>query len=300
MRRALLLAAAALALAATPAGATEHVIDMPGKYFAPAAATLLVGDTITWKNSDAFGHDMAALDGSFESGLLGTGGRFSVTFQRSGHVAYRCTIHPFMAGVLDVYAFQLRGPTGALPAGRRAVLRGLAPGGVTTVTIEQRRPDGTWAPVLTVPVSAEGSFRASVVPTGPAVYRAVAAGDPSLPLRLPVGARLETSVRQLKHGRTAIRATAHPAQEGAVAALQLYSRERFRWRQVAHTRVDRHSRASFVVSLPRRYAARVVLLKGRHGYGASIGPTRHVGPGRSRARRQRPATPPMEHGAHHH
>lgn len=125
------------------------------------------------------------------------------------------------------------------------------------------------------------------------------AGDPSLPLRLPVGARLETSVKRLKGGRTAIRANARPAQAGALAALHLYSRERYRWRQVAHARVDRRSRVSFVVSLPRRYAARVVLLKGRHGYGPSVGPLRHVGPGSSRGRRHRPATPHTEHGAHH-
>jgi plastocyanin len=296
MRRMLLLAATGLAFAATPAGATEHVVDMPGKYFQPANTSLLAGDTVTWKNSDAFGHDIAARDGSFESGLLSTGGRFSFTFQRSGHVAYRCTIHPFMAGTLDVYAFELQRPAGLLSAGRRAVLRGLAPGGVTSVTIEQRRRDGTWAPVVTVPVGAGGAFRATVVPTGPAVYRAVAAGDPSRPLRLPVGARLETTVKRLTRGRTAIRATARPAQTGAVAALQLYSRERYRWRQVAHTRVDRRSRASFVVSLPRRYAARVVLLDGRGGYGPAVGPTRHAGPGRSpRARRHRPAMPPHMH-----
>jgi hypothetical protein len=110
-----------------------------------------------------------------------------------------------------------------------------------------------------------------------------------------VGARLETSVRRLAGGRTAIRATARPAQVGATAALQLYSRERYRWRQVAHTRVDRHSRASFVLSLPRRYAARVVLLNGRRGYGPAVGPLRRVGPSR-----HRPAAPRMEHGAHHH
>jgi plastocyanin len=295
MRRILLLAATAVALAATPAGAAEHVVSMPGKYFAPATATLLVGDTVTWKNSDAFGHDVAALGGAFESGLLSTGGRFSVTFHQSGHVAYRCTIHPFMAGSLDVYAFELRRPGGVLSAGRRALLRGLAPGGVSAVTIEQRRADGSWAPVVTVPVGAGGAFRAGVVPTGPAVYRAVAAGDSSLPLRLPVGARLATSVKQLARGRTAIRATAHPAQAGAVAALQLYSRERFRWRQVAHARVDRRSRASFVVSLPRRYGARVVLLNGRRGYGPAVGPLRHVGPGPARARRHRPAMPHMHH-----
>ena len=295
MRRMLLLAAAGLALAATPAGAAEHVVDMPGKYFQPAATSLLVGDTVTWKNSDAFGHDIAALDGSFESGLLSTGGHFSFTFQRSGHVAYRCTIHPFMAGTLDVYAFQLRRPAGVLSAGRRAVLSGLAPGGVTSVTIEQRRPDGTWAPVVTRPRGRGrrvpghgGAGGARGLPRG-------RGGRPSRPLRLPVGARLETTVKQLAGGRTAIRATARQAQTGAVAALQLYSRERYRWRQVAHTRVDRRSQASFVVSLPRRYAARVVLLNGRGGYGPAVGPTRRVGPGRSRARRHRPAMPHMHH-----
>ena len=73
-----------------------------------------------------------------------------------------------MTGSLDVYAFELHGPAGALSAGRRAVLSGLAPGGVRAVTIEQRRADGIWAAVVTVPVGADGSFRAAVVPTGPA------------------------------------------------------------------------------------------------------------------------------------
>ncbi len=295
MRLALALAAAGLALAAAPAGAREHVVNMPAKFFTPPSTTVLIGDTVTWTNSDAVGHDVAALGGAFESGLMAPGARFSVTFQHSGHVAYRCTIHPFMAGSLDIYAFQLQGPDGVVAAGQPAVLQGQAPGGVGAVTIEQRQPDGSWALVITVPVAGDGSFRARVVPTRPGVYRAVAAGDPSLPLPLPVGARLVTSVRRLKGGRVAIRALARPAQAGAPAALQLYSRERYRWRQVAHTRVDRHSRASFVISPPGRYAARVVLLKGRGGYGASVGPVRHVGPPGSGARRHR-----MPHAPHHH
>ncbi|MEA2136142.1 MAG: hypothetical protein QOC68_4051 [Solirubrobacteraceae bacterium] len=297
MRLAFAFAAAGLALAAAPADAREHVVNMPGKFFTPPATTLLVGDSVTWTNSDAVGHDVAALGGAFESGLMGSGARFSVTFQHSGHVAYRCTIHPFMAGTLDVYAFQLQGPSGVIAAGRPAVLQGQAPGGVPAVTIEQQQPDGSWAAVVTVPVAADGSFRARVVPTRPGVYRATAAGDPSLPLSLPVGARLETSVRRLKGGRVAIRAVARPAQAGAPAALQLYSRERYRWRQVAHTRVDRRSRASFVVSPPHRYAARVVLLKGRGGYGASVGPVRHVGPPGSGSRRHRR---PAQRMPHHH
>jgi hypothetical protein len=123
------------------------------------------------------------------------------------------------------------------------------------------------------------------------VYRAIGDAGPSLPLSLKVGARLETTVRRLRGGRFAIRATARPAQPGAPAALQLYSRERFRWLQVAHARVDRRSRVSFAVSPPGRYAARVVLLRGRGGYGASIGPTRHIG-GHAEQRRAAPRMHP--------
>jgi hypothetical protein len=208
---------------------------------------------------------------------MNDGGRFTVSFDHPGHIAYRCTIHPFMAGTLDVYAFELRGPTGPVSAGERAVLRGLAPSGTRAVTIEQRRPNGSWAAVATVPVAGDGSFRAAVVPRAPSLYRAVAGDQPSLPLRLPVGARLKTSVRRLRGGRVAIRAVARPAQAGALAALQLYSRERYRWRQVAHARVDRRSRVTFVLSPPRRYAARVVILRGRHGYGPAVGPVQHIG-----------------------
>ena len=289
---------AALALAAAPAGAhaATRVVDMPGKFFVPPTLSVLTDDTVTWANSDSFDHDVAALDGSFDSGRMSTGARYSVTFQAPGRVAYRCTLHPFMAGSVEVFAFQLLGPDRAVAAGSPAVLHGLVPPGTGAVRVEQRRPDGSWVQVAVVVPKPDGSFRARVVPRGPAVYRAIADAGPSAPLALPVGARLDTTVRRLRGGRFAVRATARPAQPGTPAALQLYSRERFRWRQVAHARVDRHSRVSFVVSPPGRYAARIVLLRGRGGYGASVGPTRHIG-GRGAPRRARPAPRP-EH--HHH
>ena len=114
------------------------------------------------------------------------------------------------------------------------------------VRIESRTPTGTaWAPVTAVAPAPDGSFRAQVRPAAPTVYRAVTDAGPSLPLPLKVGARLDTTVKRLKSGRYAIRATAQPAQPGALAALQLYSRERFRWRQVAHARIGRDSRVTF-------------------------------------------------------
>jgi plastocyanin len=277
VRRALPLAVLALAASPAAAAASERVVDMPAKYFDPANVTALAGDTVTWTNSDTIEHDVAQLDGAFDSGRLGPGGRFSYTFSQPGHYAYRCTIHAFMAGSIDVYAFQLLGPDHPVSIGRPAVLHGIAPAGTPLVRIEARRADGTWAPVTAVVPDADGTFRARVTPTAPTVYRAIADAGPSLPLPLKVGARLDTAVKRLHGGRYAITATAKPAQPGAPAALQLYSRERFAWRQVAHTTVGRDSKARFTISPPGHYAARVVLLRGKRGYGASIGPTKHLG-----------------------
>ncbi len=279
MRRALAPALLAFAAAAAaPAGAAERSVTMPGKFFEPPTVTALVGDTVTWSNSDVFAHDVEALDASFDSGSMAPGAKFSVRFDRAGRVPYRCTIHPFMAGTIEVYAFELRGPAVATAVRRRAVLRGTAPGGVRTVTIEQRRRDGSYAAVATAAVAPGGSFRAAVVPTGPAVYRAVAGGETSLPLALPVSARLATTARRLHGGRVLLHTVARPAQPGAPAALQLYSRERYAWRQVAHGRLDGRSRVSFTVRTGRPLRARVVLLKGRKGYAPAVGPQRRIRP----------------------
>ena len=294
MRRALVTAALLLAAAAPAAGAAERTVNMPGKFFVPGNLTVLAGDTVTWTNGDAFDHDVASLTGAFDSGHIPPGARFSYTFPISGHFAYRCTIHPFMAGVVDVYAFQLLGPSGPIAAGSPVTLRGLAPAGTQSVRIEARQPDLTWAAVATAVPGADGAFKVRVTPAAPTTYRGVVAAGPSLPLPLRVGAALDTKVKRLKRGGYRIRVTAKPAQAGAPAALQLYSRERFRWRQVAHAALGRDSRVSFTVSPPGRYAARVVLLRGKGGYGASVGRTVHLG-GRARHR-----AAPMPPGHHHH
>jgi plastocyanin len=282
-RLALTVAASAIAVMPVSAHAASRTVDMPGKYFEPANLTLLAGDTVTWSNSDFNAHDVEALDGSFDSGNMGRGAKFSFTFAHPGRVPYRCTLHPFMSGSIDVFAFALRGPASPVAVRRRAYLRGIAPSGVPIVTIEQRRPDGSFAAIASAPAASNGAFRAAVFPAAPTVYRAVAGGNPSLPLALPVSARLRTTARRLRGGRVSLRTHASPAQAGAPAALQLYSRERFRWKQVAHGRLDRGSAITFTVRSKRRLRARVVLLRGRGGYAAAVGPQRRIAPARRRS-----------------
>ena len=272
MRRALLPAAVVLAVAAPSTDAIERTVDMPDKFFVPQNLTVLAGDTVTWTNSDQFDHDISALNGAFDSGHVSPGARFSHQFTLTGHYAYRCTIHPFMAGAVDVYAFQLLGPTGAISAGSPVTLHGIAPGGTSSVRIEARRPDLTWAPVTAVAPAPDGSFRVR--------------GDPRRPHHLSRGRRgrpepAAAAARRggARHARDAPKGRAlqdprdRPAGPGRRARRAPALLARALPLAPGRARdVDRSSRVSFTVSPPGRYAARVVLLNGKGGYGRSCRP----------------------------
>lgn len=71
----------------------------------PNPVTLsVVGSTVTWSNTDtaSSGHDVAADNGSFDSGLMANGARFSFTFQSRGTFPYHCVRHPGMVGTVIV------------------------------------------------------------------------------------------------------------------------------------------------------------------------------------------------------
>ena len=77
-------------------------IEMNGFAFSPDKVTVKVGTTVTWTNQDPAGHDVAASDGSFRSGILNQGETFSFQFNQPGTYAYGCTIHPSMQGEITV------------------------------------------------------------------------------------------------------------------------------------------------------------------------------------------------------
>ena len=93
--------AAAPSASALPAAAGSAV-TVANFSFQPATITVPVGTTVTWTNTDSAGHTVAADDGSFTSGTLGTGAMFGQTFSTAGTFAYHCSIHASMTGTVVV------------------------------------------------------------------------------------------------------------------------------------------------------------------------------------------------------
>jgi plastocyanin len=88
-----------------PAGVTIHDGGDPTTWgYTPASTTVAAGQSVTWTNSGAFGHDASSTDGSWKTPLLNTGGSASITFSTPGTYSYICTPHPWMLGTIVVTA----------------------------------------------------------------------------------------------------------------------------------------------------------------------------------------------------
>ena len=70
--------------------------------FGPNVLEVTAGTTVTWTNNDGANHTVTADDGSFDSGALGSGGTFSVTFDTPGTYTYHCGFHGQMTGTVVV------------------------------------------------------------------------------------------------------------------------------------------------------------------------------------------------------
>jgi plastocyanin len=64
--------------------------------------TVRNGATVTWANADSLVHNVAANNGSFNSGTLAPGRNFNFTFSTNGTFPYHCNIHPTMTGSVTV------------------------------------------------------------------------------------------------------------------------------------------------------------------------------------------------------
>jgi plastocyanin len=101
---ALTLFIAAVACAASPAGAAQApTVVMAREFmFAPASLTVPAGATVTWTNRDDEPHTIVSDAGLFRSGALDTDQSFSFRFDKPGTYHYLCSIHPRMVGTIIV------------------------------------------------------------------------------------------------------------------------------------------------------------------------------------------------------
>ncbi|MFD0365877.1 cupredoxin family copper-binding protein [Nocardia sp. GCM10030253] len=79
-------------------------VDVDNMKFAPADATVKVGDTVTWKFSDSVPHNVQGI-GDRAMGInspIFDKGEWSYTFTAPGNYRYLCSLHPQMRGSITV------------------------------------------------------------------------------------------------------------------------------------------------------------------------------------------------------
>ena len=70
--------------------------------FSPPTLAVKAGDTVIWKNKDAFPHNATAENKSFRSAEIQSGQSWKFKVRNKGEFPYVCTLHPGMKAVLTV------------------------------------------------------------------------------------------------------------------------------------------------------------------------------------------------------
>ena len=82
-----------------------NTVSIVGMSFSPASLTVKAGTTVTWTNNDNMTHTVTSDGGSFDSGDITVGSKYSKVFATTGSFAYHCSIHPTMKGTITVTAY---------------------------------------------------------------------------------------------------------------------------------------------------------------------------------------------------
>lgn len=101
---ALLVLAGGFSVVTPPATAADVGVAVIDDDFQPAVIAIAPGDVVTWTNTGVRVHNVVAVDGLWTSPRLPSGDTFSRSFDTPGSFAYLCTIHPWMAGRVEVAA----------------------------------------------------------------------------------------------------------------------------------------------------------------------------------------------------
>jgi plastocyanin len=256
----------------------EQPVSIQFAAFAPTRIDVVAGDTVHWMNDSVRVHTVNAVDGSWASPRIVGTDSFMHRFDTPGVVPYYCILHPFMRGEVDVNEVLLAAPTEPGAPGRAYTLHGRTalPAG-QSVTIEADTGTG-FQQATTATVQADGTFKADVVPTATATYRAVAGTAASPGVQLLVLDRKLTASAKTRGRRVSVDANVAPDSMGAPVVLQLKLPLHFGWWPVARAKLDHQSRARFALKLGHRYPARVVLTLSDGATVLATSRTLHVGP----------------------
>lgn len=89
---------------AAPALAADHQITQSAKAFSTKSLKAKVGDTISFRNDDAFVHNIFSLSDvqSFDLGTFAKGETRKVKLEKAGTVEVECAVHPEMKLTVEV------------------------------------------------------------------------------------------------------------------------------------------------------------------------------------------------------
>jgi plastocyanin len=90
--------------AAATGDGTPNVLTIADFAYAPEPLVVPKGTVVKVVNEDDAAHTATADDGSFDTGELGQGDSKEITLNDEGELAYHCTIHDYMRGVIRVSA----------------------------------------------------------------------------------------------------------------------------------------------------------------------------------------------------
>jgi plastocyanin len=77
--------------------------DRGNQSYSPNPATMRVGQTVAWKNTDSTAHDATQDASRFATTTVNAGATSApLTMSTAGTFTYHCTIHPGMVGTITV------------------------------------------------------------------------------------------------------------------------------------------------------------------------------------------------------
>jgi plastocyanin len=84
--------------------AVNHQVAIQAMNYIPATIIIKAGDSVTWTNLDDLPHTVTAKDGTFASGFMPNGAKFTHKFNHimDGDAPYVCDFHPSMGGLVII------------------------------------------------------------------------------------------------------------------------------------------------------------------------------------------------------